>query len=133
MPLIQTFETNVADELPVLGPFPNVEENVKQLADAQQQQQAIVEERREAAEIERLGRFPGGTRHRPGAHVADDSVLAVVRDGMNQHTFRTVDDANVDFTRDGRPYDRITGRALLTKAEANKAIAELQQRGRRIK
>jgi hypothetical protein len=120
----------VADELPTLASLPNIEENAKQLNEAQQQQEAIVEERREAAEIERLGRFRDSPRHRPGAH-ADRNVIATVQDGLIQHTFREVDNANVDFTRTGQPFDKTTGRPLLTKAEAETKIKVM--RGRRLK
>jgi hypothetical protein len=34
MPLIQTFEREVATELPIIGPFLNVEANAKELAEA---------------------------------------------------------------------------------------------------
>jgi hypothetical protein len=82
-PETQTAEFNLATELPTLPSIANIEENAKQLNEAQEQQEKLVEERREAAEIERLGSFRPNAGHRPGVH-ADSDVIAVIKDGLTQ-------------------------------------------------
>jgi hypothetical protein len=128
LPTVQTCEFNLADELPTLASLPNIKENTEALNAAQEQQEAIVEQKREAADYERLYGFPPNARHRPGTY-ADGNTIAVVKDGLKQHTFRMVDNANVDFTQTGQPYDMTTGRPLMTRQQADEAIKKL--RGRR--
>jgi hypothetical protein len=120
---VQTWERSVAEELPTLGPFPNVTD-VKELNEAQRNEELRAQQAREAADELRRGFQPvkQPTRRPPAeVHLVPGGSVALT----------PVSISDMVYAADGTIVSKTTGQRVINKSDALAAIREHQQRGRR--
>jgi hypothetical protein len=120
LPSVQCWEKDIGTAEPVL---PSVIDEVPALVEDRKQQEHVVEEARVENEYRHAGLFSPAR----GKPLDERRVIGRVSDGVVRTTFTVTNSEDIDFTRDGRPYNKRTGNPVIPLEEAQAII----QRGRR--